>query len=48
MFLLVAAWLGVGQLAEGQRQPSRAVAFSPLDVNVTQEGKYSKAGSGVK
>ena len=25
-----------------------AMAFSPLGMNLTQEGKYSKAGSGVR
>lgn len=44
----VAAGLGVGQHAEGQRQPSMAVAFSPRGENLPQEGKYSKAGDGVK
>lgn len=33
-----ASWLEVGQLAEGQRQPPVAMAFSPLGANLTLRG----------
>lgn len=44
--LVAASWLGVVQLAEGQRQPSVAVAFPPLGVNPTVRGNTWRQGMG--